>query len=831
MLGAFQSDYVDIASDPEQYLHTIQAVLEERLPESRATIIAFVTSLRERVERIGSLQHELAFLDDIDRDLAHSINRSPQTLAFLLELAAFLHRELVTANPVYQTYRVRLSDVPRPQEFNIGIQLDDHRRDHNGYGLLDYLFTLHRTHPQLSWAVGKIIESASWLERVYFGGVRQFVSDALAYNLPPSIISRILLHCNGASAQDTRLPRLVQTVGSRIEKYPNAIEYGLLAYCFRDLLFLLEGVAEGDLTWWCEYCETKTDTTPEAIECVFASGLQALHANKAAQLRRIVALTPFSTPLAEAEQVSSAISFVLSRIHERESAKLSESEEVEVGVAHARLCASTQGVMEGIRGEFMHRGSEYYQAYCDTLLDKPIKKDDPRATMVYNYVSFIRALVNDNTQGSSIDSIAPCWLSDLSPRLQDLLRMVIAHGKIPRLVNLPLRLALAQVVLPTADMQTQVVAALADMVKQETLLSLLAQKKDNDSDVAITAEPDLGTRIDEALAMLKPVVAENCRELQNTTKTNRVAIAGILQKQHRHVTERDVGTLLARVRADKTDLVGLLPVGAKIHFAKAIPEEVISVLRESLGLDTTSFSLQHAGTTLILPPSSRIELNLLITYLGQIGLFYGELPNIQITICGRWDEERASMVGASTFLATDKCPAYKSGAFSTKAHNKLTGARIMAYDDCGKIEGLPYDHPSYVGRTDMLGRVSALDIQHYQVVGTISSHNLFGGYFADLYKNYKAGYDRIVDKHGLKKTIGMSNWVYDTEDQAGDTLAKHETMIASLTDAWLKASTEKHLGVIGDIRALIKEAMQQIRAQRDDIIAQSPEEFAQLAMI
>jgi hypothetical protein len=276
---------------------------------------------------------------------------------------------------------------------------------------------------------------------------------------------------------------------------------------------------------------------------------------------------------------------------------------------------------------------------------------------------------------------------------------------------------------------------------------------------------------------------------------------------------------------ERDKMPGLMPIGGKIHTQRPMEEETIKFIMGIFGLGQTPFQLLHAGSSLLIPPmATALEFNMLIKILELFGVVDPQFPDIQLAMAGRWDERQAPYVGSAVLLGTDVGVTYEDGAFSTAQHNDKTGARIMAYDAGVKKEGLPFDVKAAEGRTDMLGRHSLGDTYIYQLLGTLASHNQFGGIFGDRISDVNHGLSHILKRHGLDERLFASAWVYD-HAKPGDGLRDHERMIRLFTEARMATGSNM---IKADVQRLIQGTQLQIMSERKKVIAENPKEYERL---
>ena len=280
------------------------------------------------------------------------------------------------------------------------------------------------------------------------------------------------------------------------------------------------------------------------------------------------------------------------------------------------------------------------------------------------------------------------------------------------------------------------------------------------------------------------------------------------------------------ILAERDRMPGIMPIGGKIHTQKPMDQKLLDFIMSVFGLSNTPFKLIHSDTSLLIPPmASALEFNMIVKILELFGVIDPEMPDIQLAVAGRWNENLAPYVGSAVLLGTDRGVLYGPGAFSTNQNDK-TGARIMAYDAGIKISGMPFDVQSAKGRTDMLGRHSLGDTFLYQLLGTMASHHQFGGEFSDMMPEMQFGMDSVLRQYGLDSHLRDSAWVYDyAVGGSADSFEQHEQMVGRFAGVRMAPETR---AVQQDIRQLIADAQKQMMGRREEIIAKNPHEYSRL---
>ncbi|HMY80911.1 MAG TPA: hypothetical protein PLW93_01695 [Candidatus Absconditabacterales bacterium] len=225
---------------------------------------------------------------------------------------------------------------------------------------------------------------------------------------------------------------------------------------------------------------------------------------------------------------------------------------------------------------------------------------------------------------------------------------------------------------------------------------------------------------------------------------------------------------------------GLYSVGGKIHLRESIPTGKIPLLNNKYISNIGGFSTIHADQTINLPAVYKAkELHFILTELIQDGMI-PEDAELQICIPGRLPNRLAGMLGSSILLLTDRCVEYTPESFQTKAHNHLTGAKIMAYDAGVLDTGFVFNTGTLVGRTDMLGRKSIIDIYHYQIIGSLLSQSIYGGMFHQLGKQFIEDYETLLKQYSLEDLINKQR-IYDSEHDTLEDAKTHHELIKHFT--------------------------------------------------
>lgn len=285
--------------------------------------------------------------------------------------------------------------------------------------------------------------------------------------------------------------------------------------------------------------------------------------------------------------------------------------------------------------------------------------------------------------------------------------------------------------------------------------------------------------------------------------------------------EASLPELRSWVESVRTEDIGMLPVGGKIHTLHPIDEESFERVKNLLGLNSTAFKLIHAGTSVILPASiTSKEFTLLIFCLQKLGFITDEFPELQIGGPGRLSNKAAGILGSSVLLATELGKEYPKDQFVT-THN--TAARIMAYDAGQKNDRLPYmampSGETLKGRTDMLGRRSAGDVELYRLIHTSLVHKEFGMAFSDIGEWYAGEYEKLLKGFNLDWILDEP-WVFGSEDEKirpqQESQKRHYKALSACTSAYFDCADGKN-EIVYRVRELLEGLAGKIRERQQEI--------------
>ena len=141
----------------------------------------------------------------------------------------------------------------------------------------------------------------------------------------------------------------------------------------------------------------------------------------------------------------------------------------------------------------------------------------------------------------------------------------------------------------------------------------------------------------------------------------------------------------------------------------------------------------------------------------------------------------------------------------------------MAFDGGVKQEGLPFDLPSAVGRTDMLGRRHYADFWTYRRLGTLATHAEYEGPLGREFEPFERSFLSILERANLTGALRSSAWVFQ-HARRGDDAEAHERMVGKFTNAWLRASRRPDLGVIREVQAFLKSIDRSIKAKMERLL-------------
>ena len=304
-------------------------------------------------------------------------------------------------------------------------------------------------------------------------------------------------------------------------------------------------------------------------------------------------------------------------------------------------------------------------------------------------------------------------------------------------------------------------------------------------------------------------------------------------KENAPIITRNIGIILPHliqaVEQARTQTPGKMAIGGKIHTPSAMNNSTIEAIRKTFGIESTCFRLIHADDSLLLPPlPSSFELKLLIRLIQMVGGLQGiEDPEIQFATGGRWPENIASLVAATSLLGTRRGRKFKEGAFKT-THDRQTGARILAYDAGVLDKTLPFHQEGAEGRTDRLGCQIYSDADIIQTLGTLATHATHQGTFTPQWKAFQHKMTRMLDQLNLTRHLREADWILDPKNPDDTTLDKHEAMVKRFTDTWWRESDRAGFGAITDVQDIILDAHDSIERQRDRIAAENPDEMERL---
>lgn len=287
------------------------------------------------------------------------------------------------------------------------------------------------------------------------------------------------------------------------------------------------------------------------------------------------------------------------------------------------------------------------------------------------------------------------------------------------------------------------------------------------------------------------------------------------------------------VETVRTEDIGMLPVGGKIHTLHPIDEEAFERIKNLLGLTSTAFKLIHAGQSVILPASiTSKEFTLLVFCLQKLGFITDEFPELQVGGPGRLPNRGAAILGSSVLLATELGKQYPRDSFVTN-QDHLTAARIMAYDAGQPNDRLPYmkmpNGKTLSGRIDMLGRRSLGDVDLYRLVHTSLVHAEFGMAFKDIGEWYRDEYEKLLKKYGLDWIL-KEPWVFNSEKEKtappAGSQERHYEAINACTSAYFDCADGKN-DIVYRVRDLLGQLSEKIR-ERQKEIARDPKAYADI---
>lgn len=228
---------------------------------------------------------------------------------------------------------------------------------------------------------------------------------------------------------------------------------------------------------------------------------------------------------------------------------------------------------------------------------------------------------------------------------------------------------------------------------------------------------------------------------------------------------------------------GYYPVGAKVHFPRAVPPPKLHTLNELFGFSRSVFTMLHANTSMLIPPRrSATEVVALLEELKRRGVI-DEHSEIQTCIPGRLNNQYAALLGSSMLLSSFRCVTYDRSSFET-SHDEQTASMIMAYD-AGVLDRSVAALPDELtGRTDMLGRKDIRDVCLYQVLGSLISQAAYGGPFCDTGKDFIREYVALLERNRMLDILD-AQWIHDDKSGAQPDREAHYLAVKRCTDTWL----------------------------------------------
>lgn len=300
----------------------------------------------------------------------------------------------------------------------------------------------------------------------------------------------------------------------------------------------------------------------------------------------------------------------------------------------------------------------------------------------------------------------------------------------------------------------------------------------------------------------------------------------------------DLAPVWQHVLETRLQRPGFPNMGAKLHVAKGVDLKLVDHLISKMGLGTTSFTTIHAGKSVLIPPGQPIEIKIVLNYLKSKGLFTDQDFDMQVCIGGRLcAKKHAASIGvlnASMLLATRAMPSYAVDAWSTKEHNSLTNAYIMAYGAGQRNRDVPYDLFGPGDRTDMLGRRDLDDLDLYQVIATLIMHYEFNGYFADLGEQFIQKAVALLQRYDLYDALFEAPWVFEpgvTNHRADADTLKHWEMVEKFTAMRIVSESDPEKGITGNVRHIIRSIYNEASTRFDHIRQAYPDEFGKLCSL
>lgn len=264
---------------------------------------------------------------------------------------------------------------------------------------------------------------------------------------------------------------------------------------------------------------------------------------------------------------------------------------------------------------------------------------------------------------------------------------------------------------------------------------------------------------------------------------------------------------------------GFIPVGAKCHVLSEIDPELVDFIRKVTRLSTNQFHLQHANTTLVLPPlASWQEMKYLVNFLRYAGVLQHDLPELQACIEGRIHPQLCAVLGASVMLSTTEMPDLQVESFKT-SHDSQVAFRMMTYDAGGRRSPFPFSSidPDSRDRTDILCRVDVDDFEVYQMLGTTLQRGQegLGGPFAELAQPYCERFAALLESYGFGDVL-LASWVNERDSrnpEASDVGERHfREAVEPCKIAW------RETDICKDVRALLDWLRGEIRSRQKEML-------------
>jgi len=218
----------------------------------------------------------------------------------------------------------------------------------------------------------------------------------------------------------------------------------------------------------------------------------------------------------------------------------------------------------------------------------------------------------------------------------------------------------------------------------------------------------------------------------------------------------------------------------KLHFRNGIDKEKLDAFKKEHFFLSTCFTMIHANESMLLPAVySAEELTLIICILIENWLTEWE-TELQLSIPWRLPNKLAWVLWSAILLLTDRNVEYAENAFST-THDTDTWAKIMAYDAWVLELWFKNNPHNNIWRTDMLWRVSTLDIYHYQVIWSLVSQSIHWWPLKNLGKQFVFEYEELLKVHWYDMFL-ENQWVYDVEHDTLESQESHFALIKQRTD-------------------------------------------------